>query len=403
MIDLLFEILVLKSIGVAILLLLIVAVRPFVLKHLNVSVAYGLWLMLPVYLLTPVSTAEVSSTGGFMTFILGADVLSSGHRDNQWGDNTQIAVWGLSIWVSGCFVMLGIFLSRYRLLKKSLNEISVNNTVENSEQDKSKNNNNAQFVSSPLIGVPAVFGLFQSYLILPDDFFNLPDKNRELILQHEFYHLNRHDHRFNVLRVFIKSLFWFNPLFYWADKLCEADQEMSCDLGVLRHSSIEKRKNYANVLLQSMSGVKQNKLVSQWKYQSLIKERVKMLKTINTKKWHSWVAAVFAASAIWLTSGVVMAEKDELADTGAIPISIIEPRYPRKAAEEGIEGWVKLRFNIDSQGFPYEVAVIKDMPKGVFVKDAIKAVRQWQFKTEVGQNDIIYTMEFLLADPGVEE
>ena len=123
-----------------------------------------------------------------------------------------------------------------------------------------------------------------------------------------------------------------------------------------------------------------------------------MLKTINTKKWHSWVAAILAVCAIWGTSSVVMAEKEEGADTGATPIFIIQPRYPRKAAEEGVEGWVKLRFSIDNKGFPYEVAVIDDMPKGVFVNDAIKAVRQWRFKTKGGQDNVIYTMEFKLAE-----
>jgi len=118
MIDLLFEYLLLKSIGVAILLLLLVIVRPLVLKYLNVRVAYSLWLILPLYLLMPVSTAEVSSTGGFMTFILGADILSPGHNENHWLDGSRVALWSLSIWGSGCLVMLGLFSTRYQRLKK---------------------------------------------------------------------------------------------------------------------------------------------------------------------------------------------------------------------------------------------------------------------------------------------
>ena len=123
-----------------------------------------------------------------------------------------------------------------------------------------------------------------------------------------------------------------------------------------------------------------------------------MIKNINSKKWHSWVAAVFAASAIWVTSGVVMAEKEQVAKSEAIPIKIIQPRYPRKATMEGIEGWVKLRFDIDSQGFPYEVIVMDAVPKDVFEKDALKAVRQWQFNTQGGQKNLIYTLVFKLGD-----
>ncbi len=403
MIDTLFEFLVLKSIGVAILLCLIVVIRPTVLKRLNVRVAYGLWLMLPVYLLIPVSNAEVTSTGGFMTFILGSEAFFENLADKEGFYGNQTALWGLMIWLWGCLAMLTVFFFRYRRLKSSLEILTTKNISGMVDAGDSKLINNIQFVSSPLIDVPAVFGLFQPYLVLPDDFSSLPTKNQQMILQHEFYHLNRHDHRYNFLRVLIKSLFWFNPMFYWADKYCEADQEMSCDLGVLQNADIEKRKIYANALLDSMSGVKRNKLVSQWKYKSLIKERVKMLKNINSKKWHSWVAAAFAASAIWGTSSLVMAEKEGISDSGAIPITIIQPGYPRKAAEEGVEGWVKLRFDIDSNGFPYEIAVIDDKPKGVFVEDAIKAVRQWQFKTKGGQNNLIYTMEFVLEAPEGEE
>jgi len=124
-------------------------------------------------------------------------------------------------------------------VEKSLSDI---NAAVNSEQKHAGGGKNIRFVSSSLIGVPAVFGLFQSYLILPDDFFSQPDKNQQLILQHEFYHLNRHDHRINFIRVFIKSLFWFNPMFYWADKYCEADQEMSCDLGVSKIQIARREK-----------------------------------------------------------------------------------------------------------------------------------------------------------------
>jgi len=402
MIDSLFEIFVLKSIGIAILLLLIIVVRPMVLKWLNAQVAYGLWLMLPIYLLMPVTTAEMNSTGGFMTFILGGDILSTDHNENQWFDSGRIVNWSLIVWGSGCLIMLGIFSVRYQRLKKSLKEIRVSNRFINKQSD-AKNGINIQFVSSSLIDVPAVFGLFQSYLILPDDFFSLANKNQQMILQHEFYHLNRHDHRFNFLRVFIKSLFWFNPMFYWADKYCEADQEMSCDLGVLQNSDIEERRNYANVLLQSMIGIKQNKLISQWKYQSLIKERVKMLKNINSKKWHSWVAVVFAAGAIWGTSSVVMAEKEEVVDSGAIPISIIQPRYPRKAAEEGVEGWVKFGFDLDPNGSPFNIRVIAAQPKGVFEDASSEVIKKWKFKVTKAQKNLIYTMEFLLKAPETEE
>jgi len=309
MIDLLFEVLVLKSIGIAILLLLIVAIRPMVLKWMNARVAYGIWLMLPIYLLLPINFVEVSSTGGLMTFFLGAKNLPVDIIEESFLAENLLASWSLIIWASGFIVTAMIFLFRYRRLVDSLqpmNDLQVAQCAENITINK------LHLVTSPLIDVPAIFGLFKSYLILPKSFFELPNQNQQAILSHELYHLNRNDHRINFVRVLIKSLFWFNPLFFIADKYCEADQEISCDLGVLENSKPEGRQIYAKVLLESVAGVTQNRLVSQWKYQSLIKERVKMLKNSQAKKWHSWVAGVFAAGAIWMTSGVVMAEKEGL-------------------------------------------------------------------------------------------
>jgi len=396
MIDLLFEILALKSIGVAILLLLIVAIRPMVLTWMNARVAYGLWLMLPIYLLLPINFVEVSSTGGLMTFFLGAKNLPVDFiEDSLFGENL-LASWSLIVWASGFIVTSMIFLLRYRQLVDSLqpmNDLQVAQCAENITINK------LHLVTSPLIDVPAIFGLFKSYLILPKSFFDLPKQNQQAILSHEFYHLNRNDHRINFVRVLLKSLFWFNPLFFIADKYCEADQEISCDLGVLENSKPESRQIYAKVLLESVAGVAQNRLVSQWKYHSLIKERVKMLKNIQAKKWHSWVAGVFAAGAIWMTSGVVMAEKEGVKADEPIPSGIVMPRYPRKAAEEGIEGWVKFQFDVDKYGQPYNVALIDAEPMRIFERDARRAITQWKFEENKGQTDMIYTMEFVLQEP----
>ena len=118
---------------------------------------------------------------------------------------------------------------------------------------------------------------------------------------------------------------------------------------------------------------------------------------MKSKKWHSWVAGVFAASAIWMTSGVVMAKKEE-AKLGPVPIVVVESKYPRAAAMEGIEGWVKLKLNVDSYGMPYEVQVIDALPKGTFDDDAVTAMRQWKFKPDGVQTGIIYTLEYKMPD-----
>ena len=74
--------------------------------------------------------------------------------------------------------------------------------------------------------------------------------------------------------------------------------------------------------------------------------------------------------------------KIEPAPVKIIPAKIItrtQPRYPRRAVDRNIEGWVTVQFQIDIQGRPHEISVIEADPKGIFDAVAINAVEKWRF------------------------
>lgn len=89
-------------------------------------------------------------------------------------------------------------------------------------------------------------------------------------------------------------------------------------------------------------------------------------------------------------------------DGEAIPLMITEPRWPRKALMEGIEGKVRLCFTIQPDGKATEVRVVDSNPKRLFDRSAQRAVYKWKFKPQVidgvavEQKDMCYTMEFKL-------
>jgi len=93
-----------------------------------------------------------------------------------------------------------------------------------------------------------------------------------------------------------------------------------------------------------------------------------------------------------------------LSDGDAIPMVIIEPRYPRKAAMEGIEGWVRFEFTVAPDGSPKDIIVIDAKPRRIFERDARKAIYKWKFKPKVidgkavEQPNMRYTMEFKLGE-----
>ncbi|TKB43641.1 energy transducer TonB [Thalassotalea mangrovi] len=74
-------------------------------------------------------------------------------------------------------------------------------------------------------------------------------------------------------------------------------------------------------------------------------------------------------------------------DTGATPIYRTLPRYPISAARQKIRGWVKLRFSINTEGFPEDIEVIESQPEEIFDQAAVDALARWKYrpKMESGQ------------------
>ncbi len=60
-------------------------------------------------------------------------------------------------------------------------------------------------------------------------------------------------------------------------------------------------------------------------------------------------------------------------------ISREPPRYPSRALKNSIEGWVQVRFFIDTDGKPVDVTVTESQPKGTFDDAAVKSVKKWRF------------------------
>lgn len=66
-----------------------------------------------------------------------------------------------------------------------------------------------------------------------------------------------------------------------------------------------------------------------------------------------------------------------------IPLFRVDPIYPRKAARNRDEGWVKLRFTITELGSVVDPVVVDARPRRTFNRAAVAAIRQWRFKPRV--------------------
>lgn len=73
----------------------------------------------------------------------------------------------------------------------------------------------------------------------------------------------------------------------------------------------------------------------------------------------------------------------QASDGEAVPIVRIEPMYPRRAADQFIEGWVTLQFNITETGATDKVRVIDAEPKRIFDRAAVQAVKKWKYNPKI--------------------
>jgi protein TonB len=71
------------------------------------------------------------------------------------------------------------------------------------------------------------------------------------------------------------------------------------------------------------------------------------------------------------------------ADTDIVPIVRVEPQYPLRASERGIEGWVEVEFTISKLGTVKDPNVINSHPSSIFDRSALKAIRKWKYNPKI--------------------
>ncbi len=71
------------------------------------------------------------------------------------------------------------------------------------------------------------------------------------------------------------------------------------------------------------------------------------------------------------------------ADTDVVPLVRVDPEYPPRARQQGLEGWVDIEFTISPVGTVQDARVIRSQPTFVFDRAALKAVRRWRYNPKV--------------------
>jgi beta-lactamase regulating signal transducer with metallopeptidase domain len=93
---------------------------------------------------------------------------------------------------------------------------------------------------------PFVLGIIKPKIYTP---FNLDDETLSHIVSHEKSHIRNLDHITKLLAFVLLAVHWFNPLVWISFMLFTKDIELACDERVVKNYSLERRKSYAEALL----------------------------------------------------------------------------------------------------------------------------------------------------------
>lgn len=93
-----------------------------------------------------------------------------------------------------------------------------------------------------------------------------------------------------------------------------------------------------------------------------------------------------------------------VSDSDPVPIVRVNPQYPPRAAERGVEGWVELAFVIGVTGAVQDPEVTNSHPGRTFDRAALRAVSRWKYNPQiqdgkpVERRGITVRLEFTLPD-----
>ena len=91
------------------------------------------------------------------------------------------------------------------------------------------------------------------------------------------------------------------------------------------------------------------------------------------------------------------------ADTDIVPLVRVNPQYPMRAQQRGIEGWVEVEFTISAAGTVKNARVVGYEPSTIFNKSALRAILKWKYNPKmqdgkpVERPGIIVRLGFQLA------
>lgn len=137
------------------------------------------------------------------------------------------------------------------------------------------------------IASPFIFGIIRPKIYLPS---NINESDIEFVTAHEKAHIKRLDHIWKPLGFALLSIYWFNPILWFAYVLLCKDIEFACDEAVIKNMGAEIKKPYSQALLNCSVSKRLITACPLAFGETGVKSRIKSV--LNYKKPTIWIIAV---------------------------------------------------------------------------------------------------------------
>lgn len=264
------------------------------------------------------------------------------------------------------------------------------------------------------VNSPMSFGLLKPVVVLPTGASSWNESTLEDVLFHELSHIKRLDWPTMLFCHLLCSLFWINPLVWFAKRRVNEAAEQACDSEVLGHG--KDGANYAEDLLRfaKMNRGNREPILAQLMFDECgLSVRIRNILDGNLSRKISMAFVTtmvgYAALSIVIFSNIdVFGASDDAEDQDYLPITAIAPLYPTQAAEEGIEGWILLSFTVTEDGSidANSMQIVDSEPPNIFDRSAVRAAERFIFQPKIIDGKAVevpgvqYLFRYVLEDGG---
>lgn len=254
-------------------IIVILVMKKLFKNHLSAKWHYHLWYILFIVLMIPFIPLHIFNINEHFHFRTIENEIQTrsltaqeGHKTGEtfnWIEDFSVTVNQpdlsllnvllATIWLGGMLFFVCVTLKAWfsiRNIKKYSVQLTDRETIKVFEVCKKRLgiSRNIKVVVSPHITSPMMYGLFQTYVVLPSSF-QLSKKEMEHIFLHELNHYKNNDILINYFSIAFQIVYWFNPLVWLAFKKMRLDREIACDMAVLQSLESDAHRDYGYTLI----------------------------------------------------------------------------------------------------------------------------------------------------------